>query len=144
MAGPHLSEAERAIYDAARAEALAERWRTDADLRERDGGDASLCRQYVDRYEAEAAEAWRAFTEAKGRGDAEWGAEAATWAEAAADKLKSAGDDAKQDYEKRVEAGIGDDDPQGDRLLELLLLEADLDKLVSGLRRLAETIGDAR
>ena len=65
MAGPHLSEAERAVYDAARAEALADRWRIDADLRERDGGDASQCRQYAQRYETEAADAWRRLAEFK-------------------------------------------------------------------------------
>ena len=59
MRGPHLTEAERAIYDAARAEALADRWQVDADLRERDGGDASQCRQFQRRYAAEAADAWR-------------------------------------------------------------------------------------
>ena len=67
MSGPHLTEAERAIYDAARAEALADRWRIDADLRERDGDDASQCRQYQRRHEGEAADAWRRLAALKER-----------------------------------------------------------------------------
>ena len=65
MTAPTLKPVERAIYDAARAEALADRWPVDADLLERDGGDASLPRQHARRYETEAADVWRRLAEFK-------------------------------------------------------------------------------
>ena len=54
-----LTPTERAIYDAARAEAHADRWRIVGDLEERDGKPSAVSRHYQAEYEAEAADAWR-------------------------------------------------------------------------------------
>ena len=66
MTGPNLTPVERAVYEAARAEAHAQRWRIEADLRERDGDDASHLRQYQRDYEAEAGDRWQRLAELKG------------------------------------------------------------------------------
>jgi hypothetical protein len=61
-----------------------------------------------------------------------------TWAELAAAKLKKAGDEAKHDYEERRAAGIGDNEPEGSRFLEIRIWESELDTLENGLRELAQ------
>jgi hypothetical protein len=54
-----LTHTERVVYEAAQAEARAQRWRIEADLRERDGQDATFCRKQQQQYEREAADRWR-------------------------------------------------------------------------------------
>ena len=54
-----LTPTERAIYDAARAEAQADRWQIDAEIAERRGEHSEIARGYPRQYAAEAADAWR-------------------------------------------------------------------------------------
>jgi hypothetical protein len=54
-----LTHVERAVYDAARADTLAERWRIEADIAERRGHPSEIDRQYQAEYEQEAAQRWQ-------------------------------------------------------------------------------------
>ena len=73
----------------------------------------------------------------------EWNKETAHWCEIAAEKIKQAGDEAKQDYQERAEDGLGDNDPVGERDLKVLLTDADIDKLEHGLREVAAYLREA-
>ena len=66
MTAPNLTPRERAIYDAARAEAQADRWRIEGDIEARNGKPAAISREYQRQYEAEAADAWRRLAALKG------------------------------------------------------------------------------
>ena len=68
----------------------------------------------------------------------EWNKETAQWVEIAAEKIKQAGDEAKQAYQELAEDGYGPNDPVGERDLTVLLTDADIDKLENGLREVAE------
>ena len=59
MNANNLNAIERTIYEAARAETLADRWRIDAEVSERRREAAGNAREYQRRYEAEAADRWR-------------------------------------------------------------------------------------
>jgi hypothetical protein len=54
-----LTHTERAVYEAARADTLAERWRIEADIAERRGEPSEIDRQYQRQYEQEAAMRWQ-------------------------------------------------------------------------------------
>jgi hypothetical protein len=54
-----LTHTERAVYEAARADTPAERWRIEADVSERRGEPAATAREYQRQYEQEAAQRWQ-------------------------------------------------------------------------------------
>ena len=60
-----LTHTERAVYEAARADTLAERWRIEADVSERRGEPSATARDYQRQYEREAAERWQQVTQLK-------------------------------------------------------------------------------
>ena len=55
----NLSTIERAVYEAARADALADRWRIDGEVSQRRGEPSDSAREYQREYEAEAADRWQ-------------------------------------------------------------------------------------
>ena len=61
-----LTHTERVVYEAARAETRAQRWRIEAEIAERRGDPAAFAREQQRDYEAEAAERWRLFASLKG------------------------------------------------------------------------------
>ena len=67
----------------------------------------------------------------------EWNKQTAHWCEIAAAKIKEAGDEAKELYEELAEYGNGDNDPEGNRFLRVMLRDSEIDKLEHGLREVA-------
>ena len=62
-----LSHTERVLYEAARADTRAQRWRIEAEIAERRGEPAAFAREQQREHEAEAAERWVMFAALKAK-----------------------------------------------------------------------------
>lgn len=60
-----LTHTERAVYEAARAETIADRWRIEAEIAQRRGEPPAIARDYQRQYEREAAERWQQVAQLK-------------------------------------------------------------------------------